>query len=82
MGANKGGRDMERDVATWLSSSRLDLMSRHHVDVATWVAARGVATWRRDVAEMGLSRLDVATSLRGRDMGSGVDSRNGVATGI
>ena len=55
-------------------------MSRHHVDVATWVAAREVATWRRDVAEMGLSRLDVATSLRGRDMGSGVDSRNGVAT--
>ena len=29
---------------------------------------------------MGLSRLDVATSLRGRDMGSGVDSTNGVAT--
>ena len=49
-------------------------------DVATWVAAREVETWHRDVAEMGLSRLDVATSLRGRDMGSGVDSRNGVAT--
>ena len=46
------------------------------------MAAREVATWRRNVAEMGLSRLDVATSLRGRDMGSGVDSRNGVATGI
>ena len=41
---------MERDVATWLSSSRLELMSRHHVNVATWVAAREVATWRHDMA--------------------------------
>ena len=71
---------MERDVATWLSSSRLDLMSRHQSEVATWVAAREVATWRRDVAERGLCKLDVVTSLRGRDMGSGVSSRNGVAT--
>ena len=47
---------MERDVATWLSSSRLELMSRHHVDVATWVAAREVATWRRDVAEKGVEQ--------------------------
>ena len=70
----------KRDVATWLSSSRLDLMSRHHVDVATWVASKEVATWRRDVAERGLCRLDVTTSLRGRDMGSGVDKRDGVAT--
>ena len=54
MGSSKGGRDMERDVATWLTSSRLELMSRHHVDVATWVATREVATWRRDVAEMRL----------------------------
>ena len=50
------------------------------LDVATWVAAKEVATWRRDVAERGLCRLDVATSLRGRDMGSGVDRRDGVAT--
>ena len=49
VGANKGGRDMERDVATWLSSSRLELMSRHHVDVATWATARDVATWKSDV---------------------------------
>ena len=41
-------------------------------EVATWVAAREVVTWRRNVTEMGLSRIDVATSLRGRDMdGSG-----------
>ena len=83
MGSSKGGRDMERDVATWLSCSRkwpAGLMSRHQSEVATWVAAREVATWRRNVAERGLCRLDVATSLRGRDMGSGVSSRNSVAT--
>ena len=48
--SSKGGRDMERDVATWLSSNRLELMSRHHVDVATWVAAKDVATWKNGVA--------------------------------
>ena len=67
-------------VAVGLRFVQWELMSRHQSEVATWVAAREVATWRRDVAEMGLSRLDVATSLRGRDMGSGVGSRNGVAT--
>ena len=44
----------------------------------------GVCKGGRDMAsrrsKKGLSRLDVATSLRGRDMGSSVDSRNGVAT--
>ena len=54
------------------------LTSRHGLQQGR--SRHGVATWRRDVAEMGLSRLDVATSLRGRDMGSVVDSRNGVAT--
>ena len=52
-------------VATWLSCSRkwpAGLMSRHQSEVATWVAAKEVATWSRDVAERGLCRLDVATS--------------------
>ena len=35
---------MDRSVATWPSSSRLELMSRHHVDVATWATVRKVAT--------------------------------------
>ena len=41
---------------TWLGCSRkwpVGLMSRHQSEVATWVAAKEVATWRRDVAERG-----------------------------
>ena len=43
------------------------------LDVATSLL-RSRHGWQR------LSGLDVATSLRGRDMGSGVGRRNGVAT--
>ena len=48
------------DVATWLSCSR------------KWPAGLEVATscLRSRRRRKGLSRLDVATSLRGRDMGS------------
>ena len=56
------------EVATWLGCSgsqvgQLELMSRHHFEVATWVAAREVAIWRRDIAEMGLNWVDVTTSF-------------------
>ena len=47
-------RSRHAEAATWLSCSRLQWMSRHHFEVATWVVAREVATWRRDVAEMRL----------------------------
>ena len=43
---------------TTLDFGQLILMSRQHFEVATWVAAREVATWkkwRREVVEMGLS---------------------------
>ena len=51
-------RKWRRDLARlqWVSGlASWDWMSRHHFEVVTWVAAREVTTWRRDVAEMGLS---------------------------
>ena len=59
MGSSKGGRDMERDVATWLSSSRLELMSRHHVDVAT-------SCWCRDMGDSAGGCDIMLTSRHGR----------------
>ena len=40
----------KRDVATWMSCSRKWPAG---LEVATWVSAREVATWRRDVEERG-----------------------------
>ena len=38
---------------TWFRGhdlARLGLMSRHHFEVATWEAAREVATWKNGIA--------------------------------
>ena len=46
-----------RDIVLVSRPKLEELVSQHHFEVATWVAAKGVATWkklRRDVAEMGL----------------------------
>ena len=36
-------------LGTW-NFGQLDLRSRHHFGVATWVVAREVATWKNGVA--------------------------------
>ena len=41
-GRSRHEDDVPTEGATWLSSNRLELMLRHHVDVATW--KNGVAT--------------------------------------
>ena len=61
-----GGRDLVwLDVRSRPGKGRRDLAELQQVglDVATWMAAREVATWRCDVAEMGLNWVDVATSF-------------------
>ena len=52
-----GQTGIGRDIVLVSRPKLEELVSRHHFEVATWVAAKGVATWkklRRDVAEMGL----------------------------
>ena len=46
------GRDLAR--LQWVSGWTVGIDVATSFEVATWVAAREVATWRRDVAEMRL----------------------------
>ena len=44
--ATRNGRRDLAGMATGLEALRAGLMSRHHFEVATWVAAKEVATWK------------------------------------
>ena len=44
--ATRNGRRDLAGMATGLEALRGDLMLRHHFEVATWVAAKEVVTWK------------------------------------
>ena len=67
---SRPGKGTSRPGGVAAKSGQLGLRSRHHVggrDMGVCKGSRDMASRR---SRKGLSRLDVATSLRGRDMGS------------